>query len=172
MLYLITIIDKLPNAIVVLDRDRRILLANRRAQELQPVYPQEIKAERLGDMVGCLNAADDADGCDFSGFCHLCQAKAMIDQIFGTQKSALPFETNISTRSMGVRSFRMTVTYIGANEMPTLEQELCIVTIDDMPEVKKKEHLVAACETIGAICHEINQPLQALMGNLELLARF
>jgi signal transduction histidine kinase len=96
----------------------------------------------------------------------------MIDQAFATRKSAPPFETNISTRSMGVRSLKMTVTYIGVNELLTSEQAHCIVTIDDMTEMKKKEHLVAALETIGAICHEMNQPLQAMMGNLELLAKF
>lgn len=172
MIDLITVIDNLPNAIVVVDRDRRVLLANRRAQELQLLDQLEIKAKRLGDMVGCLNADDDAAGCGFSRFCHLCQAKTMIDQTFATQISAPPFETNISTRSMGVRSLKMTVTYIGVNEMLMSDQEQCIVTIDDMTEIKKKEHLVAALETIGAICHEMNQPLQALMGNLELLARF
>lgn len=172
MLDLITIIDNLPNAIIVVDRDRRVLLANRRAQELRLHDRLEIKAKRFGNMVGCLNADDDAAGCGFSRFCHLCQAKTMIDQAFATQISAPPFETNISTRSMGVRSLKMTVTYIGGNELLTSEQAHCIVTIEDMTEIKKKEHLVAALETIGAICHEMNQPLQALMGNLELLARF
>ena len=33
-----------------------------------------------------------------------------------------------------------------------------------------KEKLESALETIGTICHEFNQPLQALTGNLEILA--
>jgi K+-sensing histidine kinase KdpD len=49
---------------------------------------------------------------------------------------------------------------------------MCIVTVEDMTELKKKERMEAASETIGAICHEMNQPLQAIMGNVELLTQF
>ncbi len=36
-------------------------------------------------------------------------------------------------------------------------------------EQLKKEKLQAAVETAGAVCHELNQPLQAILGHLELL---
>jgi nitrogen-specific signal transduction histidine kinase len=73
---------------------------------------------------------------------------------------------------MGVRSIRMTVTYVCVNKQLKTEQEMCIVTVEDMTELKKKESMEAASETIGAICHEMNQPLQAIMGNVELLTQF
>jgi signal transduction histidine kinase len=66
----------------------------------------------------------------------------------------------------------MTITYIHVNERLQSKQEMCIVTIEDITELKKKERLEAASETIGAICHEMNQPLQAIMGNVELLTKF
>jgi len=171
MLDLKTVIDSLPIAIIVIDRDRRILLSNRLANTIHFLDQQKSKTHRFGDIVGCTNANDYIAGCGSSELCHLCQVKAMIDKTFAIKKSSTQFETNISTCSLGVRNFRITTTYISLIEMPPSEQEICIVTIEDMTELKKKECLAAASETIGAICHEMNQPLQAIMGNVELLAK-
>lgn len=39
----------------------------------------------------------------------------------------------------------------------------------DITDLKKTEKVFAAIETAGGICHEMNQPLQVILGNLELL---
>ena len=39
----------------------------------------------------------------------------------------------------------------------------------DITDLKQTEKVLAAIETAGAICHEMNQPLQVILGNLELL---
>jgi nitrogen-specific signal transduction histidine kinase len=96
----------------------------------------------------------------------------MLGRAFAAKKSIAPFETNIGAPLKDVRNFRMTITYVCVDERLQTEQEMCIVTVEDMTELKKKERLEAASETIGAICHEMNQPLQAIMGNVELLTQF
>ncbi|NOX34662.1 MAG: PAS domain S-box protein [Deltaproteobacteria bacterium] len=40
---------------------------------------------------------------------------------------------------------------------------------NDITDLKKTEKAFAAIETAGGICHEMNQPLQVILGNLELL---
>jgi nitrogen fixation/metabolism regulation signal transduction histidine kinase len=172
MVNLETVINNLPVAIFVVDRERRIALTNRLAQDLRCFDQQTDKKQRLGDMLGCTNADNDTGGCGFSGFCYLCKAKKTIEQVFATQKSAPPFTSEVNIRSKGIRSLRMTVSYIPINTMPTSEAPICLLTVVDMTDMKKKERLAAATETIGAICHELNQPLQAIMGNVELLATY
>jgi nitrogen fixation/metabolism regulation signal transduction histidine kinase len=172
MIDLKNIVNNLPIAIILVNRERRILLSNRMAQKIHFVERRASKARRFGDMVGCVNVSENGAGCGSSESCHICQVKAMIDRAFTIKKSIAPFETNIDTRSMGVRNLTMTATYICVNKRPKSEQEMCIVTVDDITEFKKKERLEAATETIGAICHEMNQPLQAIMGNVELLTQF
>lgn len=167
-----TLVDNLPIAIVLIDKNRRILLSNRHAEKINHLDRCESQVKRFGDMVGCPNADENDAGCGFAEFCYLCQAKAMIELAFSTKKNIAQFETNISMSSMGVRSLRMTITYILLNERLNSEQEMCVVTVEDMTELKEKERLAAVSETIGAICHELNQPLQAIMGNVELLAEF
>lgn len=46
--------------------------------------------------------------------------------------------------------------------------QICLVA-RDITDLKKTEKVFAAIETAGAVCHEMNQPLQVVLGNLELL---
>lgn len=172
MLDLKSIIDNLPLAIFVVDDSRRILLSNRLAKKCHGLDQNESNTRRFGDIVGCTNAYHHVAGCGFSEFCQYCQVKAMIDRAFAAKSSSAQFETDISTRSMGVRSLSITVSHIGSNAMPASEKGVCVVTVEDLTERKKKEKLAAAVETIGAVCHELNQPLQAIMGSVALLAMF
>ncbi|MBU1340118.1 MAG: PAS domain S-box protein [Proteobacteria bacterium] len=45
---------------------------------------------------------------------------------------------------------------------------ICVFA-NDITDLKKTENVFAAIETAGGICHEMNQPLQVILGNLELL---
>jgi nitrogen fixation/metabolism regulation signal transduction histidine kinase len=172
MIDLETLMDNLPIAIFLIGRDGRVLLTNRVAEKNHCIDLRERKVKRFGDMVGCPNASENNCGCGLSEFCHLCRIKEKIDRAFTAKESIAPFEADTGTGSMGARSLRVTATYIGVAEGLKEEQEMCIVTVEDLTELKKKERLAAASETIGAICHEMNQPLQAIMGNVELLAKF
>jgi len=51
-----------------------------------------------------------------------------------------------------------------------------LIILNDLTEIKKaeeeklhKEKLVGALEMAGAVCHEINQPLQVILGQTEIL---
>jgi signal transduction histidine kinase len=172
MVDLRSIIDRLPIAIFVINRERRLLVTNQMAEKMRFVGREADKDQRLGDMLGCRNANENAAGCGFSGFCHLCGAKAMIDEAFEGETGLREIETEISIQSMGVRSFGMTVIPICLDATQASVVQVCLVTMVDLTELKRKERLAAASETIGAICHELNQPLQAIMGNAELLAHY
>nr|NJM04609.1 PAS domain S-box protein [Desulfobacula sp.] len=45
---------------------------------------------------------------------------------------------------------------------------ICVFA-NDITDLKKTEKVFAAIETAGGICHELNQPLQVILGNLELM---
>jgi PAS domain S-box-containing protein len=53
------------------------------------------------------------------------------------------------------------------NELDQVDR-ICVFA-NDITDLKKTEKAFAAIETAGGICHEMNQPLQVLLGNLELL---
>lgn len=169
---LTTLVDNLPIAIFLVGRDGTVLLSNRMAKKIHCDNPRKDRVKRFGNIVGCPNANENSAGCGFSKLCQLCRIKMMIDRAFSAKKSIAQFETDVGTPSFDLRTLSMTVTYIRVNEQLTSEKEMCIVTVEDITQLKKKERLEAASETIGAICHEMNQPLQAIMGNVELLTKF
>ncbi|MCF6247293.1 MAG: PAS domain S-box protein [Desulfobacula sp.] len=41
--------------------------------------------------------------------------------------------------------------------------------VNDVTDLKMSEKVMTAVETAGGICHEMNQPLQVILGNLEIL---
>lgn len=45
---------------------------------------------------------------------------------------------------------------------------ICVFA-NDITDLKKTEKVFAAIETAGGICHEMNQPLQVILGNLEII---
>ncbi len=64
-------------------------------------------------------------------------------------------------------------TYYDINLYPIFNSEnqvdgICAF-IHDINDLKKTEKVFAAIETAGGICHEMNQPLQVILGGLELL---
>jgi nitrogen fixation/metabolism regulation signal transduction histidine kinase len=166
-----TQVENLPMAIFLLGRDRKVLLSNQMAEKIQRADPPQDGVERFGDIIGCPNVDENDAGCGFSKRCHICRVKTMIDQAFFIKKSIAPFETDLDTHSNGVRNLKLSVTYINDEQLQS-KQEMCIVAVEDITELKKKERLEAASETIGAICHEMNQPLQAIIGNAALLTKF
>ena len=86
-----TIINTLPLAIFVVDSERRVLLSNRLANEKCCIDRRESKVNRFGDIIGCPHAKENATGCGFSQFCHLCQVKKMVERAFTTKKSIAEF---------------------------------------------------------------------------------
>ncbi|MGD9007873.1 MAG: histidine kinase dimerization/phospho-acceptor domain-containing protein [Desulfobacteraceae bacterium] len=171
MIDLTTLVDNLPIAIFLLGRNGKVLLSNRMAKKIHPADPLNGGNERFGNIIGCPNANENDAGCGFSKRCQLCRVTTMIDRAFSMKKSIAPFESDLGTRSNGVRNLKITVTYICDKQLKS-KQEMCIVAVEDITELKNRERLEAASETIGAICHEMNQPLQAILGNVELLTKF
>lgn len=171
MVDLKTLIDNLPSAIIVVNTEQKILLSNKLAKELSSLEEKDMHGKRGGDILGCIYSEEDSKGCGFSKFCSFCAAKQAVERSFAESRNIDRFETDMATHSMGARSFKMTVTFIRMDEIRKSENAVCVVTIDDMTEYKRNQRLAASIETFNAICHEMNQPLQTIIGNADLLTQ-
>ncbi len=172
MLNLKNIIDNLPSAVIVVGTDRRVLLANKMAQAFSGEDESSLIGKRGGDAMGCAHAEESPDGCGYGKSCRFCEVKNAVVRAFQTKKDIEPFETAIETGQHGSLYLKITVTVLKnplAGSPQTLESA-AIVTVDDMTEYKKRERLEAVMETVGTICHDMNQPLMVLSGQLDMLA--
>jgi nitrogen-specific signal transduction histidine kinase len=165
------VIDNLPNAIIVLDRDRRILLANKRAEMIAKKSRTDFYGLYGGEALGCVNSQVDPKGCGFAPICEFCEVKNAVLDTFRTGVSKSLVEAEMTFIDLGKRYLRISTTLLSIQA-----QKVVILALEDITKAKtqeklklENEKLTAAIETGGAVCHEMNQPLMAVMGYLDLI---
>ena len=180
------VISNLPLAIIVVNKDRRVMLSNKAAQFISGKTEGEMFNLRGGDVLGCIHANDDPRGCGYGEACDGCEIRDAVLDAFKEKTSKNLLETNLVLKEFGKRDLKVTATYINIDKIKRevvelerrknlgrrqsdLDKELVIVSVEDVTEFKQKEKLAAVVETVGAACHELNNPLQSVIGNLDLL---
>ena len=165
-------IDNLPNAIIVVDRDRRVMLANKQAVVFAGrSSKEEFFGLRGGEAFGCVNAAKSRDGCGFAPECVFCRIRQAVLDAFDARNGRVGTEAEVTVAGMGLVPLR-----VSTNFLESRGRELVILAIEDIREQRLREQLRfeneryrAAMATAGAVCHEMNQPLMALTAMAGLL---
>lgn len=163
------IIDNLPSAIIVLNRETLILLANRMASMFANRAKDHFFGLRGGDAFNCIHANDVIEGCGYGPVCKFCTLRNTFEETFRTLSGIMMVEAEMEFYSKGKRDLRLSTTYLAEND-------IVILVIEDITDIKKAEQqnlernkLLAAVETAGAVCHEMNQPLQVISGYIDLM---
>jgi len=165
------VIDNLPSAIMVMDRDRRVLLANRIAAAFAQKSKEAFWGLRGGEAFGCVNSGKSPEGCGAAPECEICAIREAIAETFESRRGRIGIETEMEFVQLGEISVRASTNFIESDD-----QGLVILSLEDMTEHKMQDlirienaKLRAAAETAAAICHEMGQPLMAMTGILDLL---
>lgn len=166
-----TVIENLPVAIIVFDGERRILLANKTAVTYAGKTKQEFFGLHGGEAFGCVNSDLVPEGCGFSPVCEFCKVRNTVLDTLKDQNERSGVETAVTFLDKGQRYLRISTTYL------ELRSGGCVIlAMEDITEIKgqemlrlENEKLLAAVETGGAVCHEMNQPMQVVSLISELL---
>lgn len=165
------VIDNLPSAIMVVDRDRRVLLANRMAAVFAQKSKEAFWGLRGGEAFGCVNSGKSPGGCGSAPECEICAIREAVMDTFETRRGQIGVETEMEFVQTGAIAVRASTNFIESDD-----QELVILSLEDMTEHKMQDlirienaKLRAAAETAAAVCHEMGQPLMAMTGILDLL---
>ena len=110
----------------LLDRDRRVLEMNRAAEEVAARSAQETKGLGFGNVVQCVHALDDPDGCGFGTYCATCPVRRVVSDTFATGQSHYQVEAKFTL----------------GNTRGQLDRYFLIST--SLPEVAK-DHRVLVC---------------------------
>ena len=86
--------------------------------------------------------------------------RMMVTQVFKTSKPI----NNQRDRDEKYLDIHLYPVFNGENHV-----DMICTFINDITDLRKTQKVFAAIETAGAICHEMNQPLQVMLGSLELL---
>lgn len=163
------LIDYLPSAIVVLDTNTSIVLANTMAEQLSKKSRQDIFSMQGGNAFGCIHAEDDPQGCGHSTACRECVIRTTVENTIQNHTNLMNVEAPMILAEAGKRILSVSTIWLEVNQ-------LVVVALNDITDLKQQEkirlehtRLESAIETSGAVCHELNQPLFVISGTTELL---
>jgi len=164
-----SVIDYLPTAIIVLDTDTHIVLANKGAEDLAQKTRAHLFGLGGGDAFDCVHAHDDPRGCGYGFDCKKCILRHTVEQTISSKQGQTNVDIPMTFIEAGKRVLRISTSWLDDNK-------LVIVALNDVTELKEQEtlrlentKLQAAINTGGAVCHELNQPLSIIYGYIDLL---
>jgi len=168
---LLNIIEALPLAIVVIDGKRRVALANRKTFWFVNKDEGRLIGRVGGEAFGCIHHDDVPEGCGFGPECLKCRLRESIVEAIEKKNALRGVEATMVFKDQGQRHLRISTSPTVLNH-----ENMVLLSIEDMTEAKthekillEKEKLSAVLKTAGGVCHELNQPLMAILGFSELL---
>jgi len=168
---LLNIIEALPLAIVVIDGKRRVALANRKTFWFVNKDEGRLIGRVGGEAFGCIHHDDVPEGCGFGPECLKCRLKESIFETIKKKNALHGVEATMVFKGQGQKHLRISTSPTVLNH-----ENMVLLSIEDMTEAKthekillEKEKLSAVLKTAGGVCHELNQPLMAILGFSELL---
>ncbi|RLB41029.1 MAG: hypothetical protein DRH12_09180 [Deltaproteobacteria bacterium] len=139
--YLKLILDTIPVAILIVDRDQRVIDSNRAASKFL-IYQGKESEILCGDAMACINALNSEEGCGTSEFCEGCVIRSsLMDALEGVQVTR---RYGVLSRKLNgkVRIFHLLVS--GA----AIELEgrtLALITLEDITELYELREIIPIC---------------------------
>ncbi len=171
---LLEIINALPLAISVIDQTRSVVLANKVTQEFTNKNKDQLIGQVGGKAFACINHGKTPQGCGFGKDCIKCKLNIALEETLKKRLSCQMIETTMVFEKKGERVLRFST-----QPLNLAGQEVALLSIEDLTEIRthervrlEKEKLAAVLETTGAVCHELSQPLQVIMGYCDILAEY
>lgn len=168
---ILLVIKELPFAVAVIDADRKLVLANKMTCMFVNKKDSQLVGPVAGTAFGCIHHKDAPEGCGFGKNCLKCKLRMTLNDTLENDRGYFMVETSMTFNSIGRRHLRITT-----QPLRLQKGKAVLLSIEDVTEAKKDEHakiekekLTAVVRTAGAICHEMNQPLMAILGFSELL---
>ncbi|MBI9092393.1 MAG: histidine kinase [Desulfobacterium sp.] len=161
---LLEVINHLPLAVAVIDQETIVRIANRSVQRFVNRKGGQLIGRSGGEAFGCSHAFDVPAGCGYGPDCQKCTLRDLVTDSFNRNEANHNVELSFEFMIAGTLDLRISTVPI------LLEgRRVVILSLEDLTDAKRQEKtliyhekLKAAVETGGAVCHEMNQPLQIL----------
>jgi len=168
---LVEIINALPMAILIFDRNRKILLGNRISKEFTGKDIEQIIGISAGDAFSCVHHDRKDKECGSSDQCASCSFSDALEQALENSTPRHMVETRKVLKNKGEKILRFST-----RPLKLAGQDVALLSIEDLTRERtheqirlEKEKLATVLETTGGVCHELSQPLQVIMGYCEIL---
>ncbi|MHC4982635.1 MAG: hybrid sensor histidine kinase/response regulator [Planctomycetota bacterium] len=177
---LMTILENFPHAAALLDRDRRIRIANPAAAKHAGLSGEELVGRRIGEALRCNNSLSDPRGCGFAAPCQDCDVRrAVLDTVSKSQRVDR-LEACVPVRRPDGADY--TSFLISTSPLRTKHEQLALVWLEDVTEQRRLEECLRGLESrirrmqkfqslgilAGGIAHDFNNLLVGILGYADL----
>ena len=132
------IIQNAPFVMLLVDRERRVRLTNRRGAEFAGKTVEEIKGMRAGKALRCIHSLDDPKGCGYGTVCENCGVRKTVLNTIETGQSHEQVEVEMRFEREGTDTEGRTF-LIYTNSLKISGEDLVLVVFEDVSERKRAE---------------------------------
>ena len=152
-----SILNALPIATMLLNQERQLIFGNKALLSIMGVKNiKDLLGKRPGELLGCMNAKSDSDGCGTSPSCNVCGSLKAINEALDSGSGSAEGTINNSIGSINIAV---------KSEIIVIEgQEFILFSLQDISDEKKRLLL----ERI--FYHDILNTAHNVSGMTELLA--
>lgn len=136
----------IPCGVLIVDRDRKVLVVNRIIERIFGMSDEEVKGKSGGEVLRCIHVHDSPEGCGFGDYCRTCLVrKTALEAISGKQ-----INRNRADMELRVKGTPRNVTLlVSAAPFDHEGERLAVVVMEDITELStlrarlKTEHSFA-----------------------------
>jgi len=140
--------DAVPSPVFVIDQQARIELVNKYAQGQENLLQAYTHLERMGNVMGCINALSCTDGCGGSRNCSDCPIrKAVGDAAAGKNV----FRNQAVFQLLADGQYAPVHLWITVSLLHFDGRDLIVLILEDVDELVKDTGLVPICESCGRV---------------------
>jgi PAS domain-containing protein len=138
----LTLLEALPFAALVVDRELRILAANRAAEGLlDPAHGSSL-GQRGGDAMSCVNSRLGPTGCGSSSHCHDCVLRQTVARAANEQRPVRERARLVHVRDEVARPVHLLIT---ASPLDLSSQHAYLLVLEDIAQLLEVGRLVPIC---------------------------
>ncbi|MBT3199385.1 MAG: hypothetical protein HN350_05665 [Phycisphaerales bacterium] len=141
-----SILDAMPNPVFIIDRKGRIKLLNEPASQQQKLLNAYTHRERMGNLLGCINALSSPNGCGGARNCKDCPIRKSVFEAFEGKHT---FRAKKTFQVLTSGEYRPVRIWITASPIRYNECDLVALTFEDIEELIEAAGLVEVCSSSG-----------------------
>ncbi len=135
---LVAMIENVPLAILLMDKNRVIRKANSAAAKFSGIMTDTMMGLVSGEALHCINSSVDPRGCGFSPSCKNCTMRRVISDTFIDKKGFREIEAKLSINDKGETKDLVLMVYTSLVHISN--EQLGLVCIEDITERRKTEN--------------------------------
>lgn len=130
-------IENVPMAIFLVDKERKVRRSNVPATNLAGVKNNSLTGLRAGEALRCFNHFHNAKGCGFSPVCKDCLIRNTINKTFKKKRGFKRVEVKMNIKRSGKKE-ELTL-LMSTSLVDVLNEKLCLVCFEDITKQKHTE---------------------------------